>query len=129
MLVSQSSPSAYWVDVSAARGLGALAAQLLCNWLILCGKEICNAALMTPVSHLLALNLRSLIPGHLSRQIFDIIAACTYLAAALEPWIAVVVFITLISYIPLTVALTEWRGKFRRSARTLSSAYRPSPYS
>lgn len=47
-------------------------------------------------------------------QLFDIVGACIYMAAALQPWIAVVVFITLASYIPLTIYLTEWRGKYRR---------------
>ena len=47
-------------------------------------------------------------------QLLDIIAACAYLATALQPWIAVILLVTLISYIPLTVYLTEWRGRFRR---------------
>ena len=47
-------------------------------------------------------------------QIFDIAAACVYLATALQPWIAVIVFVTLISYIPVTIYFTEWRGNFRR---------------
>lgn len=47
-------------------------------------------------------------------QLFDIVAACAYLATALQPWIAVILLVTLISYIPLTVYLTEWRGRFRR---------------
>jgi ATP-binding cassette subfamily B (MDR/TAP) protein 6 len=47
-------------------------------------------------------------------QLFDVLAASTYLASALEPWIALVVFITVGSYIPLTIAVTEWRGAFRR---------------
>jgi len=53
-------------------------------------------------------------------QIFDIAAACVYLATALQPWIAVIVFVTLISYIPVTIYFTEWRGNFRRSAATPS---------
>ncbi len=36
-------------------------------------------------------------------QIFDVLAAATYLAQALEPTIAIIVFITVGSYIPLTV--------------------------
>lgn len=47
-------------------------------------------------------------------QLFDIVAACIFISAALEPWIAVIVFITLGSYIPVTIVLTEWRVKFRR---------------
>lgn len=48
-------------------------------------------------------------------QLFDILAASVYISTALEPWIAVIVFFTLSSYIPLTIYLTEWRGKYRRS--------------
>lgn len=49
-------------------------------------------------------------------SIFDIVAACIFIAAALEGWIAVIVFVTLGSYIPLTIYLTEWRTKYRRRA-------------
>lgn len=49
-----------------------------------------------------------------SVQLFDVLAAATYLAQALEPSIAIIVFITVGSYIPLTIAITEWRGKLRR---------------
>lgn len=45
---------------------------------------------------------------------FDVAAASVYMALALQPWIAIIVFITLGSYIPMTIYLTEWRGKFRR---------------
>ena len=47
---------------------------------------------------------------------FDIVAACAYLATALHPWIAGILLVTLISYIPLSIYLTEWRGRFRRCA-------------
>ena len=49
-------------------------------------------------------------------QFFDIFAACAYLATALQPWIAGILLVTLVSYIPLTITLTEWRGRFRRCA-------------
>jgi ABC-type transport system involved in Fe-S cluster assembly fused permease/ATPase subunit len=49
-------------------------------------------------------------------QLFDIVAACIFISAALQAWIAVIVFVTLGSYIPVTIILTEWRVKFRRSA-------------
>ncbi len=48
---------------------------------------------------------------------FDIAAASVYMAMALQPWIAVIVFVTLSAYIPMTIILTEWRSKFRRWAR------------
>jgi len=38
------------------------------------------------------------------------LAAATYLASTLEPWIAAITFITIGSYIPLTIIVTEWRG-------------------
>lgn len=44
-------------------------------------------------------------------QIIDMLAAATYLAGTLEPWIAAITFITIGSYIPLTIIVTEWRGK------------------
>ena len=47
-------------------------------------------------------------------QIVDMLAAATYLAGALEPWVALIVFVTIGSYIPLTIIVTEWRGNFRR---------------
>jgi hypothetical protein len=56
-------------------------------------------------------------------QLFDIVAACIFISAALEPWIAVIVFITLGSYIPVTIFLTEWRVKHRRCAAALSLAH------
>lgn len=34
-------------------------------------------------------------------QLFDITVSCAYMAAALQPWIALIVFILLITYIPL----------------------------
>lgn len=65
-------------------------------------------------------------------QLFDIVAACIFISAALQPWIAVIVFITLGSYIPVTIVLTEWRVKYRRQAplqdppiHTCLAPYRP----
>ena len=34
-------------------------------------------------------------------QLFDIVVSCAYLAFALQPWIALIVFVLLITYIPL----------------------------
>ncbi len=53
-------------------------------------------------------------------QLFDIVAACIFISTALEPWIAVIVFITLGSYIPVTIILTERRVRFRRQVVLLS---------
>lgn len=50
------------------------------------------------------------------------LAAATYLAGALEPWVALIVFITIGSYIPLTIIVTEWRGGFRRKMNSTDNA-------
>ncbi|CAL8467522.1 g7060 [Coccomyxa elongata] len=55
-------------------------------------------------------------------QLFDIVAACIFISTALEPWIAVIVFITLGSYIPVTIILTERRVKFRREMNKYDNA-------
>ena len=34
-------------------------------------------------------------------QLFDIVVSCAYMATALQPWIALIVFVLLITYIPL----------------------------
>ncbi|EFN52666.1 hypothetical protein CHLNCDRAFT_58798 [Chlorella variabilis] len=54
--------------------------------------------------------------------IFDIAAASVYIALKLQPWIAVIVFVTLSGYIPMTIYLTEWRGKYRRELNRLDNA-------
>ena len=47
-------------------------------------------------------------------QLFDVVAACIFISAELQVWIAIIVLITLGSYVPLTVILTELRVKYRR---------------
>ena len=54
--------------------------------------------------------------------IFDITAAAIFLALRLRAWIAIIVFTTLGAYIPMTIILTEWRGKFRRELNSLDNA-------
>lgn len=54
------------------------------------------------------------VPRTAGPAVFDIAAASVYMALALKPWIAAIVFITLSGYVPMTITLTEWRGKFRR---------------
>lgn len=59
-------------------------------------------------------------------QIFDVLAAATYLAQALEPTIAIIVFITVGSYIPLTVGvevICESRPPATDSGRHDTCAY------
>jgi ABC-type transport system involved in Fe-S cluster assembly fused permease/ATPase subunit len=58
----------------------------------------------------------------LGAQIVDMFAAATYLAGALEPWVALIVFVTIGSYIPLTIIVTEWRGNFRREMNRTENA-------
>lgn len=53
---------------------------------------------------------------------FDIAAAAMFLAFKMQPWIAVIVFISLGVYIPMTIFLTEWRGQFRREVNQLDNA-------
>ena len=47
-------------------------------------------------------------------QLVDIVAASIYVATALRPSVAAIMFVTLASYIPITIVLTEWRGKHRK---------------
>ena len=53
-------------------------------------------------------------------QSVDIVLACAYLAARMQPWVAAIVLVTVSSYIPLTVCITERRGVVRKvgSSRT-----------
>lgn len=67
-------------------------------------------------------NILSTVIFAIGPQIIDIILSCCYIAYSLEAWIAVIVFITLASYIPLTIWLTEWRGQFRRDLNRLDNA-------
>jgi ABC-type transport system involved in Fe-S cluster assembly fused permease/ATPase subunit len=46
--------------------------------------------------------------------IVDCAIACVFFAMALDPWLALLIFVTIGSYVPLTIAITEWRVKFRR---------------
>mmetsp|Transcript_7021 Transcript_7021/g.25884 ORF Transcript_7021/g.25884 Transcript_7021/m.25884 type:complete len:831 (-) Transcript_7021:549-3041(-) len=51
----------------------------------------------------------------------DIGIATVYFATHFEAWFAVIVFVTLGSYIPLTVTLTEWRTQFRRDMNRMDN--------
>jgi ABC-type transport system involved in Fe-S cluster assembly fused permease/ATPase subunit len=44
-------------------------------------------------------------------QMIDIVVACSYLATKMQPWVAGIVLVTVSSYVPLTVCITERRGK------------------
>lgn len=54
--------------------------------------------------------------------VFDIAAAAVFLALKLNWWIAIIVFVTLSTYIPLTIWVTEWRGQFRRDLNAKDNA-------
>ena len=58
-------------------------------------------------------------------QLFDVVAACIFISAELQVWIAVIVLITLGSYVPLTVILTEMRVKYRRCAASHQRQHPP----
>lgn len=54
----------------------------------------------------------SIILFNVMPQLIDILVACTYLASALKgPWVALIVLFTVGSYVPLTLLITEQRGK------------------
>jgi ATP-binding cassette subfamily B (MDR/TAP) protein 6 len=44
-------------------------------------------------------------------QMIDIVVACSYLATKMQPWVAGIVLVTVSSYVPVTVCITERRGK------------------
>ncbi|MGE0745299.1 MAG: ABC transporter ATP-binding protein/permease [Rhodospirillales bacterium] len=46
--------------------------------------------------------------------IFEILVVCTILWALLNVWFALATFVTIAGYIAFTMAVTEWRSKYRR---------------
>ena len=44
-------------------------------------------------------------------QLIDIVVAVAYLAARMQPWVALIVAGTVVSYVPLTLYITERRGR------------------
>ncbi|GBF99523.1 hypothetical protein Rsub_11957 [Raphidocelis subcapitata] len=67
-------------------------------------------------------NVLSTIVFSIAPQIIDMLAAATYLAGSLEPTIAAITFVTIGSYLPLTIIVTEWRGNFRRTMNATDNA-------
>lgn len=43
-------------------------------------------------------------------------------ACSLQGWVAVIVFVTVASYLPLTVIVTEWRGRVRKKMNAMDNA-------
>ena len=39
-----------------------------------------------------------------------------------QGWVAVIVFVTVASYLPLTIVVTEWRGRVRKKMNALDNA-------
>jgi ATP-binding cassette subfamily B (MDR/TAP) protein 6 len=55
-------------------------------------------------------------------QLLDVAGACTYLALMMNgPWIAIIVFLTIGTYIPLTLLITERRGAIRKTMNALDN--------
>ncbi|WIA38058.1 hypothetical protein OEZ86_001427 [Tetradesmus obliquus] len=54
-------------------------------------------------------------------QMIDIVVACSYLATKMQPWVAGIVLVTVSSYVPLTVCITERRGKIRKVMNALDN--------
>lgn len=66
--------------------------------------------------------LLSTVVFQIAPSMFDIAVAAGYMAVNLQAWIAVIVFITLGTYIPMTIYITEWRGAYRRELNRLDNA-------
>ena len=49
-------------------------------------------------------NVLSTVVFNIGPSIFDIAAASVYVAASLNVWVAIIVFVTMASYIPITVS-------------------------
>lgn len=54
--------------------------------------------------------------------IFDIAAASMFLGLKMQFWIAIIVFVSLGIYIPMTIYVTEWRSQYRRQLNQLDNA-------
>lgn len=54
--------------------------------------------------------------------IFDIAASSIFLGLKMQFWIAIIVFLSLGIYIPMTIYVTEWRSQYRRELNQLDNA-------
>lgn len=52
----------------------------------------------------------------------DVIIAVLYFALAFNIWFGVIVFATMVLYLGVTISITEWRTKYRRSMNKLDNA-------
>lgn len=67
-------------------------------------------------------NILSTILFSITPQLVDVLIGSTYLAQALEPTIAIIMFVTVGCYMPITVIITEWRSKLRRELNRTDQA-------
>lgn len=58
--------------------------------------------------------LLSYIVFNILPTVIDIIVAVIYFTAAFNYWFGLIVFLTMVVYLAITIALTEWRTKYRR---------------
>jgi ATP-binding cassette subfamily B (MDR/TAP) protein 6 len=66
--------------------------------------------------------LLSTVMFQIGPAMFDIVAAALFLAIRMQLWIAVIVFISLGVYMPMTIYVTEYRGKYRRELNKMDNA-------
>eukprot|EP00798_Chlamydomonas_sp_ICE-L_P028995 gene28995-32187_t len=64
-------------------------------------------------------NILSTILFSIVPQLIDVFTASTYLA---QPAIAIIMFVTVASYMPITIIITEWRGNLRREVNRTDQA-------
>ncbi|XP_060533810.1 ATP-binding cassette sub-family B member 6 [Cylas formicarius] len=59
-------------------------------------------------------NLLNYMLFSIAPTIIDIIVAVVYFTTAFNAWFGLIVFVTMVLYIAVTIAVTEWRTKFQR---------------
>jgi hypothetical protein len=69
--------------------------------------------------HVCSQDIVNIILFNVVPQMIDIVVACSYLATKMQPWVAGIVLVTVSSYVPLTVCITERRGKVGAAAEIL----------
>lgn len=72
-----------------------------------------NPILLLPSCFFCSQDIVNIILFNVVPQMIDIVVACSYLATKMQPWVAGIVLVTVSSYVPLTVCITERRGKVR----------------
>lgn len=85
-----------------------------CGTAATCTPPMCSCVPWRTVACCAVQDTVSIILFNVMPQLIDILVACTYLASALKgPWVALIVLFTVGSYVPLTLLITEQRGKVR----------------